>query len=304
MESLLKQIADLTTEVAALKKGKSPDVRPEPSRPQSHWRDEPDEWENPWGGRGSFRPPYTKVEFPKFDGGDPRGWILKAEKYFRYYQTPEESKVDVAAMYLEGDALDLFAWVNSERTLLYWEELVKILQEQYGPAEFQNPDEYLGAVKQTGTVQEYRLEFAKRAARVKNWPEHCLLGIFLNGLKEELKADVRIHKPRSVYKAVSLALEYETKLGSMKTHKAQSFSAQNTKLPTQNRSPTTHSQQRLPPGSSQNTSSSSASVTQPQNSWDLQRQSRRENGLCFRCGERFYPGHRCKKFLTSNYGDG
>lgn len=41
-------------------------------------------------------------------------WILKVEKYFRYYQTPDELKVDVAAMYLEGDALDLFAWINNE----------------------------------------------------------------------------------------------------------------------------------------------------------------------------------------------
>lgn len=49
------------------------------------------------------------MDFPKFDEGDPRGWILKAEKYFRYYQTHDELKVDVAAVYLEGDALNLFA---------------------------------------------------------------------------------------------------------------------------------------------------------------------------------------------------
>lgn len=28
-------------------------------------------------------------------------------------------------MYLEGDALDLFTWINAERIILYWEELVK-----------------------------------------------------------------------------------------------------------------------------------------------------------------------------------
>ncbi|KAF7839637.1 putative mitochondrial protein [Senna tora] len=84
------------------------------------------------------------------------GEILAAEKYFRNYETPDDAKVDVAAMYLEGDALDLFASINSERTILYWEELVRALQEQYGPADFQNPDEHLCAIKQTGTVQEYR----------------------------------------------------------------------------------------------------------------------------------------------------
>ncbi|KAJ0054286.1 hypothetical protein Pint_03135 [Pistacia integerrima] len=53
------------------------------------------------------------MEFPKFKGGDPRGWILKAEKYFCYYQTTEDIKVDIFAMYLEEDALDLFAWINN-----------------------------------------------------------------------------------------------------------------------------------------------------------------------------------------------
>ncbi|KAF7836894.1 retrotransposon-related protein [Senna tora] len=42
-------------------------------------------------------------------------------------------------------------------------------------------------------------------------PEHCLLGLIIHGLKEDLKADVKIHKPRIVYKAMSLALEFEQK---------------------------------------------------------------------------------------------
>nr|GEV58696.1 retrotransposon protein, putative, unclassified [Tanacetum cinerariifolium] len=69
------------------------------------------------------------MEFPRFDRGDPRGWILKAKKYFRYYETPDELKVDVVAMYLDGDALNLFAWINNDRTLLYWEDLVKVEEE-------------------------------------------------------------------------------------------------------------------------------------------------------------------------------
>ncbi|GKB71186.1 WD and tetratricopeptide repeats protein 1 isoform X2, partial [Tanacetum coccineum] len=91
--------------------------------------------------RNSTRRPFTKIEFPKFQGGGPRGWILKAEKYFRYYETLDETKVEIASMYLEG------------------------------------------------TIQEYRQEFAKRVTRVHDWPDHCLLGVFLSGLKEELKVD-------------------------------------------------------------------------------------------------------------------
>lgn len=68
---------------------------------------------------------------------------MNTEKYFQNYQTPDDLKVDVAAMYLEDDALDLFAWINSAHTLQYLEDLVKALQENYGPAKFKNPNEHL-----------------------------------------------------------------------------------------------------------------------------------------------------------------
>ncbi|GJY23087.1 ty3-gypsy retrotransposon protein [Tanacetum coccineum] len=222
-----------------------------------------------------------KWNFPNSKGG----WILKAEKYFRYYETPDESKVEIASMYLEGDALDLFAWISAEHNHLYWEELVKILHENYGPAEFQNPDEHLCNIKQTGTVQEYRQEFAKRVARVHDWPDHCLLGVFLSGLKEELKVDVRIHKPRNVFKAVSLALEFEAKSRPTSNPRGPNALSYN-KL---NSSSTLARDQRNPPATSQNTSS----LVQSKN-WDTERQNRRDKGLCFRCNEKFAPGHRCK----------
>lgn len=71
-----------------------------------------------WWLKNPSRSPHTIMEFLKFDGSDPCGWVLKGKKYFCYYQTPYDLKVDIATMYLEGDALDLFAWINSERTLL------------------------------------------------------------------------------------------------------------------------------------------------------------------------------------------
>lgn len=30
------------------------------------------------------RKPYTEIKFSKYSGGDPRGWILKPENFFRY----------------------------------------------------------------------------------------------------------------------------------------------------------------------------------------------------------------------------
>ena len=146
MEMIAQQLATMAAEIAALKtqrdKGKSISSGAKQGY-RNQWHEEGDEeWNLGWGYRGHSKPPFTKMDFPKFENGDPRGWILKAEKYFRHYQTPDELKVDVASMHLEGEALDLFAELNMERTILYWEELVKALQESFGPVEFQNPHEH------------------------------------------------------------------------------------------------------------------------------------------------------------------
>nr|GEU42713.1 retrotransposon Gag domain, retroviral aspartyl protease [Tanacetum cinerariifolium] len=162
METIKEDVAALKSHVEIRGKSHSDNHGENSSRPQHHR-------------------PFTKIDFPAYAGGDPRGWILKAEKFFRFYQIPDAEKVDVASMHLEGDALDLFSWLSADQTITLWEELVLAFQKNFGPAEFQNPDEYLCSIKQMGSVQEYRQEFARRSARVSNWPENCLLGVFLNG---------------------------------------------------------------------------------------------------------------------------
>lgn len=81
---------------------------PRPKGRSHQPNDTEEEWENPWWTKNQPLMPYTKMDCPEFEGGDPRGWILKAEIYFHYYQTLDDLKVDILAMYLGGDARDLF----------------------------------------------------------------------------------------------------------------------------------------------------------------------------------------------------
>ena len=317
---LFSKLSHIDADLSALKKEKGKEIFHGESSKSGNLEDGGNE--TPWWFKKPSQRPHSKIDFPKFEGGDPRGWIMNAEKYFRYYQTPENLKVDVASMYLEGHALDTYTWISSRKTIHYWDELVQILNEQFGPAEFQNPDAFLCKIKQTGTVNEYKQEFVSRSSRVTGWPEHCLLGVFLNGLKEELQADVKIHKPRTVYKAVSLAMEIETKINSssddnmrtswekdsapnysQSTHESkypfntnfspsqnynQSSYPQN--QPQQNLQQLTH----LPAPQFTSPTTPIISITQNQ---DLERQTRREKGLCFKCGAKFMPGHRCNPSL-------
>ncbi|KAH0706344.1 hypothetical protein KY285_010847 [Solanum tuberosum] len=279
VESLAQQLSDIASKNR--NKGKS------------GWQDEEEDIDSLSWSENPPRKPYTKMEFPRFEGGNPKGWILKAEIFFCYYQTQEEHNVDIAMMYLEGDALDLFSWINRERTLLYWEELVKALQENYGAAEFQNPNEHLCNIQQTCSVHEYHQEFAKRSSRVTNWPDHYLLGLFLNGLKEELKSVVRIHKPRTVYRAMSTTRSNRVPNWTPNNRPTLQNPLNSFRNTQNNSSSANHN---LRSSVSSNPAASQPLQTQ---TWDTERRNLMAQGLCFCCDEKFAPGHRCKSAKLS-----
>jgi len=60
-------------------------------------------------------PRQMRVDFPYFSGSeDILQWIYRAERFFRIYYVPEEHKMDLIAVSLEGRAL---AWFQ------IWEKL-------------------------------------------------------------------------------------------------------------------------------------------------------------------------------------
>ncbi|RWV94774.1 hypothetical protein GW17_00042643, partial [Ensete ventricosum] len=52
--------------------------------------------------------PYMKVDFPRWEEGDPIGWISCVERYFRFYRTADATRVEIAAIHLEGDVIQWF----------------------------------------------------------------------------------------------------------------------------------------------------------------------------------------------------
>ncbi|GJR49699.1 hypothetical protein Tco_1400220 [Tanacetum coccineum] len=150
------------------------------------------------------------------------------KKYFRYYETPDESKVEIASMYLEGDALDLFAWISAEHNHLYWEEL---------------------------------------------WPQG------------RIESRRTYSQAKERFKAVSLALEFEAK--------SRPASNPRTSNSFNDNKPSSYSTSSHDPSKLLATYPNASSSAQSQN-WERERQNLRDKGLCFRCKDKFAPGHRCK----------
>ncbi|RRT31190.1 hypothetical protein B296_00056082 [Ensete ventricosum] len=49
--------------------------------------------------------PRMRVDFPRWEEGDPIGLIWRKEYYFRFYRTVDATRVEIAAIHLKGDVI-------------------------------------------------------------------------------------------------------------------------------------------------------------------------------------------------------
>ncbi|RWW53246.1 hypothetical protein BHE74_00040276 [Ensete ventricosum] len=99
--------------------------------------------------------PRMKVNFPRCEEGDPIGWISRAERYFRFYRTVDATRVEIAAIHLEGDTIQWFNWFKHTHGGLPWQRFKEELLDCFGPTDFNNIDGQLVKIRQTSTIQEY-----------------------------------------------------------------------------------------------------------------------------------------------------
>lgn len=68
-----------------------------------------------------------KVEMPDFDGTDPVGWVARTEQFFEIQSIPEETKVSLALVSMEGASL---RWLHQRNPQLTWNQLREELRER------------------------------------------------------------------------------------------------------------------------------------------------------------------------------
>lgn len=164
------------------------------------------------GGGGGANWRFKKLDMPCFDGTNPDGWILRAERYFQFYRLSEEDKIKAAVVALEGDALLWFQWEHRWRPILNWEEMKAMIRRKFRSTSMGSLHEQWLAHQQTGNVGDYRRKFIELLAPLDRVPEEIAKGQFLNGLKEEVRVEVRLLGPTNLDNAMDLALMVEDKL--------------------------------------------------------------------------------------------
>ena len=165
------------------------------------------------GGEASHNPPRLdlgrKIELPVFCGEDAYGWLTHVERYFCIQGVDDDDKLEVVLVALEGEALVWFQWWEDQVPCPTWREFEEDLVKRFQPGVARNPMEPILSVRQTGSVHQYRKEFELVAGARRDLNAEVVMGIFLHGLKEEIRAELKVNQFRSLNALMDRALELE-----------------------------------------------------------------------------------------------
>jgi hypothetical protein len=96
-----------------------------------------------------------KMNFPKFENGNPKLWQSHCEIYFDMYGVDPEVWVCVAIMHFEGPATRWLQSINHHVLSASWKELCSWIHDCFGRDQHESLIRQLSHIKQVGTVQEY-----------------------------------------------------------------------------------------------------------------------------------------------------
>nr|XP_012575096.1 uncharacterized protein LOC105852867 [Cicer arietinum] len=157
------------------------------------------------------REKWQKLEIPIFAGEDAFGWTHRLERYFLLKEVTEEEKMQATVMALEGKALSWYHWWEKCNPNPNWEGFKIAVVRRFQPSMVQNPFEQLLSLKQTGTVDEYVENFEKYVGAMRTIDQEFVRGIFLNGLKQELQAEVKLYELNSLSEMIQKVILIEQK---------------------------------------------------------------------------------------------
>ncbi|XP_022844824.1 uncharacterized protein LOC111367934 [Olea europaea var. sylvestris] len=254
----------------------------------------------------SFEGNYRKLELPLFNVVDPDSWIFRAERYFNVNKIAEAERVVVAGVCMERSASSWFQWEEGRHPIRSWTELKQRVLVRFRDPQYGTLHQQFLAIRQTGRVAEFREQFEIMAAPLKNVSEDTLEGVFINGLVEEVQAEVLMANSTGVLMANSTGLsqimdmaqrveDRNNRVSKVKERKRPRVRSIPAPMPVKFEQRTFSwnllKGTTLPEKMGNNLSNAIAGFK-----WlsQVEIQAKKEKELCFRCDEKYTIGHRCR----------
>jgi len=245
------------------------------------------------------------MDFPQFDGRNPKMWQKKCESFFELYSIPSQHWVKLATLNFVGTA-DF--WLQSVESIIKnvgWTELCAAVCARFEKDQHNHLLRQFFHIKQHSTVSEYIEHFDDLVHQIRAhdlaFSAALSTNRFIDGLRDDIKAVVMIHKPIDLDTAGSLALlQEELTMPSLRrdikrADMHQAYKPQ-VKLPSGNSSSSaTMTSSKAPQFSSPEEKKhvDSLKLSSTEEILNAIKAYRRAKGLCYKCGVKWGPTHKC-----------
>ena len=107
----------------------------------------------------------------------------------------EGEKITTATISLDGEVVAWFQWEEHLSLIQSWVEFKGRLLDRFRHTKDGTLSKQFLSLRQEGSVRDYLLMFELLATTLEDMPKHVQESGFINGLKSEIKANVRMMKP-------------------------------------------------------------------------------------------------------------
>jgi hypothetical protein len=156
------------------------------------------------------------MDFPTFDGTNPRLWKDRCETYFEIFGVSDALKPRFAALNFTDAAAAWLQTVELRGRITSWDVLHEAVCARFDRDQYQLQTKQLDNLKQTSSVFIYLAKFEQLAHSIMlyspNYDDTFFVVCFLGGHKDEIRASITLHRPSTIDTASALALLQEDEL--------------------------------------------------------------------------------------------
>ena len=106
---------------------------------------------------------------------------------------------------MEGNALPWFYWWEENATFYFWANFKKATIKRFQLELVQNPFKTLLRIRQAGSIKDFQDKFEMYSSLLKVTERRYLLALFLNGLKDEVSAKLKLQSFHTLDELMDLA---------------------------------------------------------------------------------------------------
>jgi hypothetical protein len=235
----------------------------------------------------SVRAPAPKIEFPKFDGENPKLWQQQCETYFEVFRIQPSLRTRYAALGFQGNAALWFQSVETTGRVEDWSVMCRLVHDYFGKNMQASYRHQMRVLRQSGNVSEYWDKFARLRHQLLLYNPHLDEGHFVDefvaGLREDIRSAIWLHRPQDLETARLLALlQEEEAVPCKKRFYSKTDYKDSGKTKWSSRS-----------DDSSRTETKRIETVKVDDKVEALRAYRRSKNLCFTCGEKYSRSHKC-----------